>query len=189
MIDSLALSARNLANQLLFPGPLEISLGSGVFVQVHSNDESARFFRKLAPMLEIGGMHVVVEDAARLLHADGLEHLGVQFARSAGCCIPTNAVDNSTLADCMADIIGRAPHTAALLLGGAQRLQVEPDERILSALKAARDRVNLEPGMVGRFLIVATWLLPANPSKYVVNPRSAFYCATAMTLVHDKHNP
>ena len=189
MIDSLALRARQLANQLLFPGPLEMSLGSGVFVQVRSNDESARFFWELAPMLETGGMHVVIEDAARLMHADGLEHLGVLFARSAGGCLPTDAIDNSTLADCMADLMGRAPYTAALLLGGAQRLQVEPDERILSALKAARDRVNLEPGIAGRFLIVATWQLPANPSKYVGNPRSAFYCATAMTLVHDKHNP
>ncbi|MYM92521.1 hypothetical protein [Duganella vulcania] len=189
MIDSLALSARQLANQLLFPGPLEMGLSSGVFVQVRSNDESAQFFGELAPILETGGMHMVVEDAARLMHADGLEHLGEQFGRTAGGCRPINAIDNSTLADCMADLMRRAPYTAALLLGGAQRLQGEPDERVLSALKAARDRVNLEPGTAGRFLIVATWLLPANPSKYVGNPRSAFYGATAVTLAYDKQNP
>ncbi|MBA5604171.1 hypothetical protein H3H36_02185 [Duganella sp. FT3S] len=188
MRDSFALNARQLAKQLQFPGPLDMGLDSGVFVQVRSNDESAQFFWDLAPMLETGGVRVVVEDAARLMHGDGLEHLGVLFARSAGESRPICAVDNSTFADCMADLMGRTPYTTALLLGGAQRLQVEPDERILSAIKAARDRVNLEPGMVGRFLIVATWLYPANPSKYVENRRSAFYGATAMTLAYDEHN-
>ncbi|MFS2004152.1 hypothetical protein ACEN9F_11065 [Duganella sp. CT11-25] len=177
------LSARQLADQLLFPGPFDRGLASGVFVQVRSNDESAQFFEDLAPMLEAGGMFAVVIDAGHLMEEEGIQHLarliqarcGIEYATARG-------VDELTLADTLADVMRHQSRTIALLIGGAQRLPAEPGERVMKALKAARDCVNLEPASAGRLLLVATWVLPANPSHYVENSGRAFYGATAVSL-------
>ena len=181
------LSARQLAGQLLFPGPLEDAFASGVFVQVHSNKESAQLFWDLAPMLEAGGMLVVVIDAAHLMVEDGLQRLAqLLCARCGGECATNCGTNELTLADTLANIMHLQSRTVALFLGGAQRLSAEPGERVMKAIKAARDCVNLEPASTGRFLLVATWMLPANPSKYLENSCSAFYGATAVTLAPDR---
>ena len=177
------LSARQLADQLLFPGPLEDALASGVFVQVHSNEESAQLFWGLAPMLEAGGMLVVVIDAVHLMVEDGLLRLAQLLRARCGVeCSADCGMDELTLADTLANIMHLQSRTVVLLLGGAQRLPGEPGERVMKAIKTARDYVNLEPASTGRFLLVATWILPANPSEYVENSCSAFYGATAVTL-------
>lgn len=183
MRNPFVLNARQLADQLLFPGPLDMGLASGVFVQVRSNDESAQFFWDLAPMLEAGGMRVIVIDAAKLLTEDGLTSIA-QLVRDRSDT-RLAGIEDLTLADALADSLRFQPLTVALLLGGAQRLSAEPGERVLKAIKAARDLVNLAPSSAGRFQMVATWILPASPSKYVENSRSAFYGATAMTLAHN----
>lgn len=174
------LSARQLAEQLLFPGPFDDGLSSGVFVQVHSDEESAQMFGDLVPILEAGGMNVVVIDAVHLMVEDGLRRL-VQLL-CARCGIDVGAMDELTLAEALANVMHLQSRTVALLLGCAQRLPAEPGERVMKAIKAARDCVNLEPASTGRFLLVATWVLPANPSKYVENSSSAFYGANAVTL-------
>lgn len=136
-------------------------------------------------MLEIGGMPVVIEDAAKLMNDDGLAYLSEQFAKSSGMRLPVNAVGSSTFSDCVIHLIESSACSYVLLLGGAQCLASEPGERILSAIKAARDCVNLRPGAAERFLVVATWFSPDSPAKYVGNSRSAFYGATALTLADD----
>lgn len=176
-------SARQLADHLLFPGPFDDALASGVFVQVHSNEESAQLFWDLAPMLEAGGTLVVVIDAVHLMVEDGLQRLVHLLRERCGMeSAPDSGRDELTLADALANIMRLQSRTVVLLLGGAQRLPAEPGERVMKAIKAARDCVNLEPASTGRFLLVATWILPANPSKYVENSCSAFYGATAVTL-------
>ncbi len=187
MRNPFVLNARQLADQLLFPGPLDMGLASGVFVQVRSNDESAQFFWDLAPMLEADGMRVMVVDAAKLLTEDGLTSLA-QLVRDPSDTRLAGIAKDLTLADALADSLNLQPLTVALLLGGAQRLSVESGERVLKAIKAARDLVNLAPSPAGRFQLVATWILPANPSKYVESSRSAFYGATAITLAQNQHN-
>lgn len=137
-------------------------------------------------MLESGGMRVVIEDAARLMNDDGLAYLSEQFAKSVGKQLPANSVGSSTFADCLTHLTESAACSYALLLGGAQCLKAEPGERVLSAIKAARDRVNLRPGTAERFLIIATWFSPDNPAKYVGNSSSAFYGATVLTLADDE---
>ncbi|SHM86764.1 hypothetical protein SAMN05192549_10359 [Duganella sacchari] len=182
-----SLSTRQLADQLLFPGPFDGGLNSGVFVQVSSNEESIKFFGDLAPMLEAGGMLVVVIDAPNLMFEDGLRRLA-QLLRTR-CeikCAPVSGTDELTLADALANIMQIQSCTVVLLLGSAQRLPAEPGERVMKAIKAARDCVNLEPNSTGRLLLVATWILPANPSQYVENPHSAFYGATAVNLENIK---
>ncbi|MBA5688884.1 hypothetical protein [Rugamonas apoptosis] len=181
MRNPFTLSPSQIADELLFPGPLHMGMASGVFVQLPSTDESAQFFWDLAPMLEAGGMRVMVVDAARLQAEDGLSFLS-QLVRDR--CDPARAGigKDFTFADALANILNVQPLTIALLLGGAQRLSAEADERILKAIKAARDMVNLEPSAAGRFRMVATWILPADPCSYVENRRSAFYGATAVRL-------
>ncbi|MYN16751.1 hypothetical protein GTP81_08295 [Rugamonas sp. FT107W] len=172
-----------MAKQLLSPGPLDNGLASGVFVQVRSNEESAQFFGDLAPMLRSGGMHVAVVDAAHLMVEDGLPRLVQVFRAQCGIeCPPVERMGELTLADVLADVAHRRSSTVTLLLGGAQRLPAEPGERVMKAIKSARDCINLDPASTARFLLVATWILPANPSQYVENSRSAFYGATAVTL-------
>lgn len=95
-------------------------------------------------------------------------------------------MDELRLADALAEIMRHQARKVVLLLGGAQQLPAEPGERIMIAIKAARDCVNLEPASTGRLLLVATWILPANPSQYVENSRSAFYGATAVSLKHSR---
>ena len=181
------LSARQLADQLLFPGPFDGGLASGVFVQVRSNDESAQFLGDLAPMLEAGGMLAVVIDAGHLMIEEGIPRLvrliqarcGIEYATVCGG-------GELTLAGTLGDIMRHESRTIALLIGGAQRLPAEPGERVMKAIKAARDCVNLEPTSAVRLLLVATWVLPANPSHYVENSGSAFYGATALSLARSR---
>ncbi|WP_139260742.1 hypothetical protein [Duganella sacchari] len=181
------MSARQLAEQLLSPGPFDGGLASGVFVQVRSNQESIQFFCDLAPMLEAGGMHVVVIDAANLAAEDGLTRLvklilagsGIEFA-------PVSRLEELTLAEALEKIMRHRSRTIVLLLSGAQRLPAEPGERVMKAIKAARDCVNLEPASTGRFLLVGTWIFPAHPSQYVENSSSAFYGATAVSLARSR---
>ncbi|MYM28316.1 hypothetical protein GTP58_08265 [Duganella sp. CY15W] len=180
-----SLSARQLADQLLFPGPVDYGLASGVFVQVRSHEESAQFFWDLAPMLEAGGMLAVLVDAAHLMAGDGLPRLAQLLCARCGLeCASTSRIGEWTLTDALAEIMQRQSPTVVLLLSGAQQLPGEPGERIMKALKAARDCVNLEPASTGRFLLVGTWILPASAGRYVENSRSAFYGATAVTLAH-----
>jgi hypothetical protein len=179
-----SLSARQLADQLLFPGPFDYGLASGVFVQVPSSEESAQFFWDLAPMLEAGGMLAVLIDAVHLMAQDGLPRLAQLLRARCGLeCASASGIGELTLTDALAEIMQQSP-TVVLLLSGAQQLPGEPGERIMKALKAARDCVNLEPASPGRFFLVATWILPVNASEYVENSRSAFYGATAVTLAH-----
>lgn len=178
------LSVRELANQLLFLGPIHGDLASGVFVQVRSTEESSRFLGELAPMLEDGGMLVAAIDAARLMVEDGLSYVAqLVRAQCSTDCAPLYRGSELTLADALATTLQHRSRTVALLVGGAQRLLAEPDERSMKAIKAARDRVNLEPTSAGRLLLVATWILPSNPSHYVENSLSAFYGATAVNLI------
>ncbi|WP_377705542.1 hypothetical protein [Pseudoduganella sp. UC29_71] len=182
-----SLNARQLADQLLFPGAIDGGLASGVFVQVSSNEESSQFFWDLAPMLEAGGMLVEVIDAANIMVRNGLPRLAQLLrARCGGECAPASGMGELTLADTLADVMHNQSNTLVLLLGGAQRLPGEPGERAMKAIKAARDRINLAPASTGRLLLVATWVLPSNPSKYVENSSSAFYGATAVTLAQSR---
>lgn len=182
-----SISARQLADQLLFPGAVNGGLASGVFVQVSSNEESAQFFWDLASMLEAGGMLVAVIDAANIMVENGLPHLAQLLrARCGGECDPASGMGELTVADTLADVMYNQSHTLVLLLGGAQRLPSEPGERAMKAIKAARDRINLAPASTGRLLVVATWVLPSNPSNYVENSSSAFYGATAVTLAQSR---
>lgn len=182
-----SLTARQLADQLLFPGPVDIGLASGVFVQVGSNEESAQFFGDLAPMLEAGGMLTAVIDAANIMVKDGLPGLAQLLRARCGCaCSPASRQDGLTLADSLGAIMHHRSLTLVLLLGGAQQLRGESCERAMKAIKAARDRINLEPTSTGRLLLVATWVLPSNASNYVENSSSAFYGATAVSLSQSK---
>lgn len=182
-MKNLSLSARQLADQLLFPGPFDGGLASGMFVQVCSSEESTQFLGDLAPMLEASGMLVEVIDAAQLLAADGLQHLAQRLRVRCGIESATGfKMDELTLSDALASIMNHLPRTVALLIGSAQRLSTEPGERVLKAIKAARDRVNLHPASAEKLLLVATWILPANPSHYVENARNAFYGANAVSV-------
>jgi len=57
-----------------------------------------------------------------------------------------------------------------------------PGERILKALKAARDAGNLHPSHSGRFLLVAACTLPTDIELFVLDRDNAFYGATAVTI-------
>lgn len=136
-------------------------------------------------MLEAGGMLVVVIDAMNLMAEDGLPRLAqLLHARCGIECAPASGIVELTPADVLANIMHRQSRTVVLLLGGAQQLPAEPGERVMKAIKAARDCANLEPASTGKLLLVATWILPANPSQYVENSRNAFYGATAVSLAH-----
>jgi hypothetical protein len=60
-------------------------------------------------------------------------------------------------------------------------------ERILKALKAARDANNLRPGKHGRFLIVGAGTSSTHLTKLTGDPEEAFYgaCLRAIPVASD----
>lgn len=184
-MKNISLSACQLANQLQLPEPLDGCLASGVFVQVRSNKESAQFLGDLTQILEADGMLVVTINAQHLMVEDGLTCLAQMLRERCGIdCLAVGEMGEPTLADTLANIMHIQPRTLVLLLDGAQRLPAEPGERVLKAIKAARDCVNLQPASNGKLFVIATWILPADPSSYVENTSSAFYGANAVSLAH-----
>lgn len=184
MITLPIFNARQLALRLLSPTILDLGLFSGVFVQAHSSEESSRFICELGTILQAGGLGVAMVDLEQLIAEDGLEH----FARSLhnqflGECKKHSNYGLSTLADVLYEITRQRARSIALLLTGGRTLPAKSTDRILKALKAARDRVNLEPNSNERVLLVATCIFPINPSIYVERRDQAFYGAVAGILV------
>jgi hypothetical protein len=184
MISLPAFDARQLATRLLSPKILDSGLSSGVFVQARSSEESSQFIYELATMLQAEGLGVSITDWEQLMAEDGFE----QFVRALhtqflGGCKKRSSDGASTLADVLQEITRQRPRSIALLLNGFRAPPVKPTDRILKALKAARDRVNLDPNSTGRVLLVTTCVPPVTPSMYVEGQEQAFYGAVVGSLV------
>ncbi|ELX10190.1 hypothetical protein Jab_2c22770 [Janthinobacterium sp. HH01] len=176
-------NARQLAKRFLAPTIFDWGLFSGVFVQARSQKESSQFIYELAAMLQAKGLDVATVASEQMMAEDGLEQLARTLHNQfLGGCPRHNDEGVSTLADVLYEITRQRTRSVALLLSDAGALPAKSNERILKALKAARDRVNLEPGSNERFLFVATCIFPVTPSMYVEGREQAFYGAVAGTL-------
>src|SRR5471032_3305035 len=176
-------TAKELARRLTHPTPIDHGLASGVFVQVALPQEGAQFMRDLAVELECDGVRVFKEHACDMLPPDALALLTSKFK---ALDLERNKRLDSVMGETLADVVARTLHphgiVVALLIEGVQALLGSPGERILKALKAARDAGNLHPSHSGRFLLVAACTLPADIELFVLDRGNAFYGATAMTI-------
>jgi len=179
-------SARKLADRLLCPELLDAPMHSGVFVQTPSEGASQKFIEDLATTLEARKVCVETVHANELVSEDGLANFARRLLmRFAGHHERCNTVGAPTIASAVYTCASHSPCHIALLLTGVEILQINHDSRVLKALKAARDSVNLEPNWGGRLLFVAACAPPGIAQMFVHDKTQAFYGAVDGTLAPD----
>ncbi|MBX9794396.1 MAG: hypothetical protein K2Y02_08885 [Burkholderiaceae bacterium] len=137
-----AFSAEELAKRLLQPSAVDLTLTSGVFLQSSSSQRGSAFTLDLTRELEKGGARVLRVHAGDLLAPDALDQLITMFKQlSLG---KWGAAQGETLANVVSQILTTQNMVVALIVDDAQMLIFERGNRILKALKSARDAVNRE---------------------------------------------
>ena len=176
--------ARELARQLLRPGPLDVAVRSGVFLSGIRRVGKTTFLRQdLAPALEEQGAVVIyvdlwvdrarspsalVNDAVRdvlaQLQTPGT-HLMKRFkglnvggaGMSFGFQLDTIGTGQTPLAQVFRELVEQTGRDVVLIVDEIQQaLTSEDGYNLLHALKAARDAVNARPDARGHFLLLGT---------------------------------
>jgi len=168
-------SAVELARRLLLPSLLDLTLTSGVFLQSISSERASAFTRDLTRELEKGGVRVLRVHAGDLLAPDALDQLIMMFKQIS----PGNwgAAQGETLANVVSKVLPAQNMVVALIVDDAQVLICECGNRILKALKSARDAVNINPGKSEKLLIVASCAGSQDIRTLVSDAEQPFYGA------------
>jgi hypothetical protein len=177
--------ARQMAEQLLNPGPLDESVRSGVFLSGIRRVGKTTFLRQdLIPALETRGALVIYADlwADRSKNPSALVHEAVRhtllqlqtpgsslLGRLRSLQLGAGGISlgfeldklgepgGTTLAQAFEALVNRAGTDVVLIIDEVQQtLGTEEGQSLLHALKAARDAVNARPSSPGRFLFIGT---------------------------------
>jgi len=171
-------SAQELASRLLHPSVVDLTLTSGVFLQSSSFPRGSAFTLDLTRELEKGGVRVLRVHAGDLLAPDALDQLIMMFKQlSLG---NWGGARGETLANVVSKILPAQNMVVALIVDDAQVLICERGNRILKALKSARDAVNINPGKSEKLLIVASCAGPQDIRTLVSDAEQPFYGAASI---------
>lgn len=190
-MTSVSFIVSRLAGRLVHPGVLDEALSSGLFlVRALESDPWKTFACELAVELRRLGAIVICidllgsstapsETLRRTLHAE-------LFALNAELPSPRkhdhDAAAGFTFASKIKESIARSGRDLILILDHASLLAADAERHTLMALKAARDAVNLDPQLAGRFLLVAIDADSASVRKLATDPDQAFYGACIEVL-------
>jgi translation initiation factor 2B subunit (eIF-2B alpha/beta/delta family) len=181
------LSPDELAHRLVGRNILDEGFWSGIFVQTYSATEAEVFSNDFSSALHRCGVHVVQLNASEFVGSEPLRKIAKAVESSA----PDGASQRSSSTDMLSKVIERAIRTrnshVALLIKAGEVLFTETEgQHVSHALKAARDAINLQSDLNGKFLVIVTSCSPFSISDYVDDPSQAFYGATAIQLSRAK---
>lgn len=184
-------AAAVLAGRLVNPSVLDDALRSGLFlIQAPDAVCWAVFEQDLAEELEALGARAVSVDLARsdvapgeaLCRALRSEMIGLKNDARSSDVAKLSGILGGTLADMVEHLIQSSGRDLFLICDQLTRLADSPEAHVLMALKAARDRVNLRPDGIGRFIVVATDADGEALRLCAVDPEQAFFGAVVEVL-------
>lgn len=175
--EAFALLASELAGRLIKPGIFDEGLASGVFIFGCDCGDAALFASHfLAPALEALGPHVVEVSANEVLAVDSLLQVR-KLVRG------DRKLHMSNLPAEILSTVREEGRTVVMLLDEAESVaHTREGERLMCALKASRDVVNLSHGAADKFILVASCASAQTAKELVDNPSQAFYGASAFAL-------
>jgi hypothetical protein len=169
-----------LAPQLLSTAPLDTIFQSGIFLQGDFDQTTETFVcDALVENLGLAGAKVVSLNARKLTDGKGLATLSEAILAQIGEPVRDDPPG------LLLDTVRRATAdgaTLAMVIGGIETLgRPQEGTRVLQALKACRDAVNLPPEGKGRFLLIGIGRSP-EVAALTADSLQAFYGAALIAI-------
>jgi len=185
--ESAAAMAAKLASRLLRPTVLDEGMRSGLFlVRPSDSDSWTCVARELVAALEGLGALVISVNAANgspaTLHIALQERVRTELRATGGSTGSANLTiqryaGEETLAALFEGLVERRGSDLVLMFDNVGSLACPGGERLLKALKAARDAVNLPDASKGHFLLIAADAMLSKLHALAMDPNQAFYGA------------